>query len=351
VLSVTALLDLSTDRGPAGAAQRNALQLWVDQQQSRTNPLRVRLRVVDVGPSEARLLVELRRAVQEEQADAVIIGTPVLFYSAAFSLAADVARTPILLTLPAPEPRPESWVFTLAPSPAQLATYALDDASARGALQPALLLTRDEREADAERLGLQAEQAQRGLAPWQVVGGRAEPGIDQVQQIANALAGVRSVHVTGPPARHSGVLDALRRSRARPLFYLSYLAEPAGLGEFRDGAVDAIWPVPRGAIVPSFDARRTFAQPYTDRHGAPPAHAATAYDAIAIVAQAAERGGLDDRDRLRESLRSITVEGAAASYAFSSQDHAGFPPQELAYARWSGTSAVLAPPPMPVLPP
>ena len=64
VLSVVAFLDLSGPRSALGTAQRNALQLWTDEQRARRIPVKVR--TVDVGDSDARLLLELRRAAIDE---------------------------------------------------------------------------------------------------------------------------------------------------------------------------------------------------------------------------------------------------------------------------------------------
>ena len=73
---VTVLLDLSGPRAPNGTAQRNAMQLWLDQQQTRGGQQRLRAKFVDLAGSEARLLIELRRAAEQDGADAVVIGVP-----------------------------------------------------------------------------------------------------------------------------------------------------------------------------------------------------------------------------------------------------------------------------------
>jgi len=66
LLEITVLLDLSGDRAPRGDAQRNALTLWNDLAQSRgRGQVRSKVTVVDVGGSDARLLIELRRAAVE----------------------------------------------------------------------------------------------------------------------------------------------------------------------------------------------------------------------------------------------------------------------------------------------
>src|SRR5947209_8797437 len=70
-LNVTALLDLSGPRLPSGAPQRDALQLWADQHVSAAP--RLRLRIVDVASVPSRAIIELRRAIVDEHADAVIV--------------------------------------------------------------------------------------------------------------------------------------------------------------------------------------------------------------------------------------------------------------------------------------
>ena len=100
---VTVLLDLSGPRTPTGVPQRNAMQLWLDQQQARGGQQRLRATFVDLAGSEARLLIELRRAAEEGRADAVVIGVP-FAYDETFARALTIARLPVVLTLPAPEP-------------------------------------------------------------------------------------------------------------------------------------------------------------------------------------------------------------------------------------------------------
>jgi hypothetical protein len=97
---VTALLDLSGTRGPRGDAQRTAMQQWVDAQ--RGTP-RVKLRIVDVAGSDARLLLELKRAADAQDTDAFIVGVPAVLDDTLASAIALVGR-PVLFTLPIAEP-------------------------------------------------------------------------------------------------------------------------------------------------------------------------------------------------------------------------------------------------------
>ena len=88
-LNVTALLDLSGSRAPNGSPQRDALQLWADQNSSGTP--RVRLKIVDVASSPAKTALELRREAVEARADAIILGAAVN-YDDAFAAAVQVTQ-------------------------------------------------------------------------------------------------------------------------------------------------------------------------------------------------------------------------------------------------------------------
>jgi len=126
-LNVTALLDLSGSRAPNGGPQRDALQLWADQHASVTP--RVKLKIVDVASSPSKTALEIRRAAIEDRADAIVVGVSV-DYNDALSAAVQLAHVPVLFTLPVAEPAVASggWAFALAPTPADLAKAALDDA-------------------------------------------------------------------------------------------------------------------------------------------------------------------------------------------------------------------------------
>src|SRR5207302_20185 len=80
-------------------------------------------------------LVERRRAAVEERADGIIVGASAE-YDAAFASAVQLARLPVLFTLPVAEPAVAGGgsAFALAPTPADLAKAALDDAAARTVL-------------------------------------------------------------------------------------------------------------------------------------------------------------------------------------------------------------------------
>ena len=363
VLEVTVLLDLSGDRRPGGNAQRDAIQLWLDQRQSRPAasssaggpPLRVRTRTVDVAGSDAKVLIELRRAVEEQHADAIIVGTPITPQLATFAAAADLAQVPILLTLPASDALASGWIFALAPSVEQLARAAIDDVAARGIARANVQLVPESAAAQTESAALSLEAARRQLAPMTVVRvERPEPQPSASQLLATASA----FHVLGAPRD----VAALTRSASAPPFYLSYLTDPLELGAFRD-VPTAQWLGSRRVVASTAPGRpgpsAPFVQSFGERHGPPSTHAATAYDAIALLELAAllegtadptagvavpsggapgPSGGTISPARLRDRLERTTFAGIATTYAFSTSSHAGPALDDLAYLRWTGSA-------------
>ncbi|MGH2498973.1 MAG: ABC transporter substrate-binding protein, partial [Candidatus Limnocylindria bacterium] len=240
VLAVTALLDLSGERGPSGNAQRNALQLWLDRRGTGV-PVQpaVRLKVVDVAGSDARLLIELRRAAEEDRADAVIVGSPVAMAST-FGQVVALAALPVVLTLPFPEPVAQPggrWIFALAPAHDALARYALGAPAAPGVT---LELTSGSPASAAESTALREESSRRGaqLTTIRVDRARDDPPL---ATLARTLAVAGRVHVTGAPREYAGIAQAIQQSATAATFQLSYLADPADLGDFRDRAIDATW--------------------------------------------------------------------------------------------------------------
>ena len=212
--AVTVLLDLSGTRAPSGVAQRNAIQLWLDQEQARGGQQRLRAKFVDLAGSDARVLIELRRAAEEDRADAVVIGVP-FRYDETFARALTVARLPVLLTLPAPEPMSLAgggWAFALAPTYARLARTAVDDAMARGVLLPILLASDESPPAIAERLALATELEQRGLAAPTVV---SVSGQDVAARIRVGASFARSTFFTGPAATYVDATRSLAAAASR----------------------------------------------------------------------------------------------------------------------------------------
>lgn len=343
VLEVTALLDLSGERAPRGDSQRNALALWNDLAPARGRTPRVRVSVVDTAGSDARLLIELRRAAVEARADAVIVGVPVSFATPGFAEAVQAAALPLVMTLPLDEPVAERggrWAFAMAPTPDQIARQV---AALTVSPLETLVVAADDRPADAEARAI--------LGLWRRAGGEVpyELRVDRrdgsIQVAARLATLARRVHVAGPPRQWSALGSALKQGPRGTTYVLSYLTEHTDLGEFRDG-LDAVWPAPLhltlAAIPPNSaaGARRQFVQSYTDRHGPPTAHAVAAYDALSALVLAAERSGADDRERLREQLELTTFAGIGTTYAFSVTRHAGHSGEDLALYRSSGGAPV-----------
>jgi len=336
---VTVFLDLTGGRAPSGVAQRNAMQLWLDQAQTRGGPQRLRAKFVDLAGSEARLLVELRRAAVEDRADVIVIGVP-FAYDETFARAVELARLPVLLTLPAPEPVSlpgGGWAFALAPTYRELARAVVLDATQRGMLQPTLLASDESPPAIAERLALAIELEQRGLVPPTVVMVTAQ---DAAARVRAGAAFARSAFFTGPAATYVDATRALAAAGITPRVYLSYLMEAGDASTLREGADLATWPgsrnVAAASTAPSTTDRAAFLQTFAARHGAPSTLAATAFDAFAMIDAAAEAvGGTPDRTRLRDRLAATTFAGITTRYTFTAARRAGFDNADLVLLRWS----------------
>ena len=350
---VTVLLDLSGSRAPNGTAQRNAMQLWLDQQQAR-GLQRLRAKFVDLAGSEARLLIELRRAAVDDRADAVVIGAP-FAYDETFASALDIAGLPVVLTLPTPEPSSlpgGRWAFALAPTYSDLARAALDDATKRGVLLPTLLASDESPPAIAERLALAAVLERRGLVVPTVV--MVSPQ-DAASRVRAGASFARSAFFTGPAATYVEAMRSLAAGGITPRVYLSYLMEAADAAALREAAELAVWPGSRNLAAvstpPTTTERAAFLQAYGARFGAPSTLAASAYDALTLIDGAAESaGGTPDRERLRDRVQATTFAGITTRYSFTAARHAGFDTADLAYLRWSSGARpgfALAPDPVP----
>lgn len=351
---VTVLLDLSGARAPSGVPQRNAMQLWLDQEQARGTQQRLRAKFVDLAGSDARLLIELRRAVEDDRADAVVVGVP-FAYDETFARAVGISRLPVILTLPAPEPLSQpsgGWVFALAPTHGDLARAAVADATRRGILSPTLLASDESPAAIGERLALAKELEQRGLISPTVVVVSAQEAAARVRAGASFA---RSVHFAGPAATYVDATRSLAAAGITPRVYLSYLMETADASALREGADLATWPGSRNVAAvgaaPTTAERAAFLQAYGARHGPASTIAATAYDAFSLIGAAADSAGATpDRARLRDRLEATTFAGITTRYAFTAARHAGFDAIDLVYLRWSSVTRAgfaLAPEPAP----
>jgi ABC-type branched-subunit amino acid transport system substrate-binding protein len=333
-LNVSALLDLSGSRAPNGAPQRDALQMWADQHSAGTP--RVKLKIVDVASSPAKTALELRREAVEARADAIIVGVSV-DYDDTFANLIQLAQVPVLFTLPITEPavRGGGWAFALAPTPAQLARSVLDDAALRSALSSGLLVSDESTTAITERMAFTAELARRQTT----VNVLTVTATDAAQRLRPVLASTPIVFFAGTPRSY---LEAARNATTGTTLYLSYLCELGDIGDLRDAAPLAAWPGSRwiatSASGASSPARAGFVQVYTDRSSSPPTSvAASAYDALSLLASAAADG--IDPVGVRDRLQSGTFAGIATTYTFSQSQHAGFNTGDLALLRYIGQRA------------
>jgi len=329
-LNVTALLDLSGTRSPGGSPQRDALQLWADQH-SATVP-RVKLKVVDVSGSPSKTALELRRAAVEDRADAIVVGVAV-DYDDAFDNIVQLAHVPVLFTLPIREPatRDGGWAFALAPTPAQLSRVVLDDAARRSVLSSSLIVSDESTTAIIDRIAITTELGRRQVNPIVITVTAA----DATGKLRPLLASTSTVILAGTPRSY---VDAARTVTPGTTLYLSYVSELAEIGDLRDAAALAVWPGSRwitasaAAVGGSTVARSSFVQAYSDRAGPPSTVAASAYDALALLASVAEKG--TDSEQMRERLESSSFAGVAAAYTFRPSQHAGFNPGALVLLRY-----------------
>ena len=321
--SVTALLDLSGARGPHGDAQRSAMQQWADVR--RTAP-RVKLRIVDVGGSDAKLVLELKRAADAGDTDAFIVGVPTAIDDV-LSRSIALAGRPMLFTLPIPEPTGDSarWIFGLAPAPAAIARVLVDALPGRGT--PAVIVTSGTLAAGREELALVSTFRRDGRPPPVVLSAAPEQRDTFVDRARPYLGGGAAAFFAGPTASY---LDPQRLVPAADpagdtLVLLSYLTDASDAGRLGDAAPGARWPGLR--------------RPVTSALGT---HAATATDALALLATSADAAG--DPERSRARIEGGTFAGIAATYTFGPSRHVGPDPREITLLGWENGRVVLARP-------
>ncbi len=321
--AVTALLDLSGTRGPRGDAQRNAMQQWADAQ--RGTP-RIKLRITDVGGSDAKLLVELKRSADAGDADAFVVGVPATIDDALSSAIALVKR-PVLFTLPIAEPTGDAarWIFGLAPTPDALARALVDAVTFRST--PAVIVTNGTLASGREEQALTATFRADGR-PLPVVLSAAPDVRDTFALRSKPFfsgAGA-AVFFTGSA---TGYLDPQRIVPAAAIApgyeFLSYLTDASDASRLGDAAPAVRWP---GLLRPTGSALGT--------------HAATATDALAILAATADAAG--DPERTRARLEGGTFAGIATTYAFSPTRHIGVDAREITLLAWENGRVVLARP-------
>jgi ABC-type branched-subunit amino acid transport system substrate-binding protein len=335
-INVSVLLDLSGDRAPSGQPQRDAMQLWLDRPPPIVT-LKLRVKFVDVAGSWSKLLLEMRRAVTVDHADAIVVGVSVAGDDS-FADATEIVQVPVLLTLPAPEPITGgrgTWVFALAPSPATIAATVATDIADRGIVAPMLLATDESPPANVERTAFIAELVRRGIMPPTAV---AVGSADGPGRIRAAAPIAKSAVLAGPAAAYGDVIRPIAPAPPASVarMYLSYLTETADLANLREASMFVSWPGSR-AIVPGLRGglAPSFVQSFSDRSGQPSTPAASAYDALTLIEAAAAPSPAEiDGARLRQRLEANTFAGVATRYAFAPSRHVGFSTDDLVLLVW-----------------
>ncbi len=341
IVSVSVLLDLSGPRAPSGQPQRDAMQLWLDQKQTATVKLRVKF--VDVAGSDTNLLLELRHAVVDDHADAIVVGVPVSLDDS-FGQAVQAASVPVLLTLPTAEPMTSPggrFAFALAPTPDMIARALVNDIVERGVLAPMLLAGDDSAPSVTERVVFLAELRRRGFTGPTPIS-LTQP--DGPQRMQSAAAVAKSIVLTGASAAYRDPIRAIPVTPPAPRVYLSYLTEMADVTSLRDQAASVMWPGTRDlgrSDVPLRAAAAAFINLHRAKYGEPSTIAATAYDALTLIAAAAEAAPSElDAARLRLRVEATTFAGVATTYSFAPARHVGFAADSLAYLRFAGPLGV-----------
>ena len=323
-ISVAALLDLSGNRAPKGDAQRNAMQQWADAQ--RGTP-RVKLRIVDVAGSDAKVLLELKRATEAGDTDAIIIAVPVILDSA-LSRAVGLLGRPVLFTLPVPDPvtvgEDGRWMFGLAPSPEALARVAVDALLSR--TTPAVVVTSGTLVAGRDELAITSVfRSQERLLP--LVMSAAPEQRDAFTQRFKAFARTGSaVFFTGAAFDYLSPVRLIPSgTTGGPSVFLSYLTDANDASRLGDVSPAVRWPALRRAIGSALGSQ-----------------ALSATDALALLASTSE--GPYDAERSRARIEDGTFTGMAATYSFTRSRHTGVDSTDIALAAWEGGRIVAAQP-------
>jgi hypothetical protein len=321
--AVTAFLDLSGSRGPRGDAQRAAMQQWADAQRAIT---RVKLRIFDVAGSDAKLLVELKRASESGDADAFVIGVPIVLDDALLGAIA-IARRPVLFTLPIREPAGEAahWIFGLAPTTDAIARALVDALPSRSS--PAVIVNAGTLPSGREEVALTAVFRTDGRPMPFVLSAAPDQRDAFVQRLRPFATGATALFFTGPATAYLEPQRLLpgTEGTSAPLVFLSYLTDANDASRLGEAASGARWPALRRTVGASLAT-----------------HAASATDALALIAGAADPSGDAERSRIR--MESTTFAGIATTYSFSASRRNGADPRDLALVTWENGRIVAARP-------
>jgi hypothetical protein len=321
--AVTAFLDLSGARGPRGEPQRAAMQQWADAQRA---ALRVKLRIVDVAGSDAKLLLELKRAADAGDTDAFVVGVPAILDDT-LARAIALVRRPVLFTLPIPEPAGDvaRWMFGLAPAPDVIARALVDALPSR--TTPAIVVTNGSLAAGREELAI-GDTFRADGRPLPFVMSAAPDRRDQFLQRFKPFATTGSgVFFAGAALSYFDPVRLLPATEptTNVLVFLSYLTDVSDAGRLGDAAPSVRWPgLRRPASLPGGT------------------HAATATDALAMLAASADAAG--DPERSRARIEGGTFAGIATTYAFSASRHTGVDAREVVLLAWENGRVVAAHP-------
>ena len=299
------------------------MQQFVDAQ--RSTP-RVKLRIVDVAGSDAKLLLELKRGADAQDTDAFIVDVPATLDDALASAIALVGR-PVLFTLPIAEPTGPAarWIFGLAPTPDAIARVLVDALPTRAT--PSIIVTNGTLPAGREELALEAIFRADGR-PLPFVMSAAPDQRDTFAQRFKPFASTGSgVYFAGPATSY---LDPVRivptaDTTTTVLVFLSYLADANDAGRLGEAAPGVRWPGLRRPAAAGLGTQ-----------------AATATDAVALLAASADASG--DAERSRSRIEGGTFAGIATTYAFSPSRHTGVDLRDIALLAYENGRVVVARP-------
>ena len=282
----------------------------------------MKVRLVDVAGSDAKLLVELKRAADAGDTDAFVVGVPATIDDALASAIALVKR-PVLFTMPIAEPTGDAarWMFGLAPTPVSLARAVVAALPARSTT--AVIVTNGTLASGREELAL-ASAFQEDGRPLPFVLTAAPEVRDTFSQRAKPFFNPSTaLFFTGPAASYLDPQRLLPEPAASGPVFLSYLTDASDASRIGDAVSAVRWP---GLPRPTGSGLGT--------------HAATARDALALLATSSDPSG--DPERTRTRIEGGTFAGIAATYAFSTSRHTGVDPHEIALLAWQGGRVVIA---------
>jgi hypothetical protein len=321
--AVTVLLDLSGSRGPRGESQRAALQQWADTQ--RGSP-RVKLRIVDVAGSDARLILELKRASDAGDTDAFIVGVPTPIDDALLGAIALVAR-PVLFTLPMAEPSGGAarWIFGLAPTTDAIARAQVDALPTR--TTPGIIVTNGTPASGREELAITAAFRADGRPLPFVMSASADQRDTFAQRFKPFASTSSAVFFAGSALSYlepQRIVPAAAATTGLQVF-LSYLTDPGDASRLGDAAPGVRWPGLRRSVGSTLGTQ-----------------AVTATDALALLVASADASGDPERSRLR--IEGGTFAGIATTYTFTALRHTGMDPREITMLAWENGRVVAARP-------